>query len=120
MEVYTIQMGQHRKAKELGIELVDTTVKSGIPAFAPTWDMVHAHKAGHITNEKYSELYRDIMLRSYMTNQTVWLALLDKPKIAIACYCKAGVFCHRHLFIKYLEGVCKSRNIPFVNMGEIS
>jgi hypothetical protein len=120
MEVYTIQMGQHRKAKELGIELIDTTVKTGIPAFAPTWDMVLKSKDGSLSHEDYTSMYRDMMLRSYMTNQTAWLGLLQKSKIAIACYCKAGDFCHRHLFIKYLEGVCKSRNIPFTNMGEIT
>lgn len=119
MDVSTIQLAQWRKAKDLNIELIDTTVKSGIQAFAPTWEMVMGHKAKTISDEDYTQQYRDLMLRSYMTNQTVWMGLLEKEKIAIACYCNPDKFCHRHLLVKYLEGVCNARNIPFRYLGEI-
>lgn len=119
MDVSTIQMGKWRLAKELNIELIDTTVKSGIQALAPKWEMVLSHKAGRMSDEEYSKEYREMMLRSYMINQTVWRELLNKERIALACYCSPDRFCHRHLLVKYLEGICNSHNIPFRYLGEI-
>lgn len=119
MEVSTIQMAKWRIAKELDIELIDTTVKSGIQAFAPKWEMVLSHKAGTITDEEYTKQYREMMLRSYMTNQTVWNGLISKERVALACYCSPDRFCHRHLLVKYIEGICKAHDIPFRYMGEI-
>ena len=119
MDVSTIQMAKHRKLESLGIELIDTTVKSGIKAFAPSWEMVLGHKTGKISDEEYTKQYREMMLRSYMINQTIWFNLLQKEKIALACYCSPDKFCHRHLLVKYLEGICGVQKIPFRYMGEI-
>ena len=119
MDVNTIQMGSWRKAKALNIELIDITVKSGIAAFAPNYEMVLSHKSGRITDEEYTKQYRDLMLKSYMVNTIIWNELIKKDKIALACYCHPERFCHRHLFVKYLEGVCNSHNVPFRFLGEI-
>lgn len=119
MDVSTIQLAKWRLAKDLNIEVIDSTVRSGIPALAPSWNMVMQHKSGKLSDEDYTKQYRELMLKSYMTNQTVWNELINKDKIAIACYCNPDKFCHRHLLVKYLEGVCVSRNIPFRYMGEI-
>lgn len=37
MDIATVQLAKWRKLKPLNFELIDTTVKSGIKAFAPTW-----------------------------------------------------------------------------------
>jgi uncharacterized protein YeaO (DUF488 family) len=119
MIVNTIQLSQWRKIKDTDIELIDTTVKSGIEAFAPTWDMVKGVKEGTMSEEEYTSLYKQKMIRSYMTNQLVWNSLINKDKVAIACYCKPSEFCHRHLLVNYLKKLCEHNEIEFVYAGEI-
>ena len=119
MDVNTIQMAKWRRAKELNIELLDTTVKSGIPAFAPTWNLVMDHKQDKISDEVYIEKYRKLMQDSFMVNQFVWIETMRKPHIAIACYCHPDRFCHRHLLVKFFESVCQAKGIPFRYLGEI-
>lgn len=120
MVVYTVQMAKWRLCKEKGIRLIDTTVKTGDPVFAPTWDIVMGVKKGSLTEAEYTEVYRDLMQHSYDTERHQWasLCLSDEP-IAIACYCKSGKFCHRHLLLRYFEKICNHHHIPFVYKGEI-
>lgn len=124
VEVWTIQMAQWRKAKELGIELIDTTVKSGNSVFAPTWEMVmdikNATPEGREEAEQlYTRRYHIAMQNCFQQHASKWFELLSKEKIAIACYCKPGVFCHRHLLIKYIEKVAQQKGIPFTYKGEL-
>lgn len=125
MEIYTIQMAQWRKAKEMGVELIDTTVKSGIKAFAPTWDMVTRVKQRTVENSAeeealYTKEYTDLMRASYRANTNQWFELLTKDKIAIACYCKAGDFCHRHLLVKFILALAADAGVPAELKGEIT
>lgn len=119
MNLYTIQIAHHRKAASLGIEMIDTTVKSGIPAFAPRWDMVMGHKNGTVSDAEYTTEYNKMMRDSYITNQQTWNMMLGKDKVAIACYCKPGVFCHRHLLREYFQKICEAKGIEFKYVGEI-
>ena len=113
------------RSKERGIEVVDITVRSGDRVFAPSWEMVRSVKnvepkqmaAAEIA---YREDYRKLMLASYRENQAEWLALLNKPKIALACYCPVGKFCHRHLLVDFLKAVARKHNIPIVLHGELT
>lgn len=125
MKIYTVQMAKWRKLKELGIELIDTTVKSGLPEFAPSWEMVIRVKAAAEENKEleekiYTGNYNRLMRLSFSKNPQAWFDLLGKEKIAIACYCKAGAFCHRHLLIKYLLAVARANGIEATYEGEIS
>lgn len=124
IEVWTVQMAQWRRAKELGIELIDTTVKSGDAVFAPTWEMVMEIKnATPETREEaerlYTRRYHIAMQNSWKQHPGHWLQLLSKERIAVACYCKPGVFCHRHLLLGYLEKVAIKAGIEFINKGEL-
>lgn len=125
MKIYSIQMAKWRKAKELGVELIDTTVKSGDPVFAPNWEMVLRIKEAteetrELEEKVYTGNYSHLMRQSFRNNQEAWKALLEKESIAIACYCKPGVFCHRHLLIKYLLAAAKFFGIDAVYEGEIT
>lgn len=125
MKIYSIQMAKWRKAKELGVELIDTTVKSGDLMFAPDWEMVlRIKQATEETKEFEEKLYTGkyslLMRQSFTKNREAWKALLEKENIAIACYCKVGVFCHRHLLIKYLLAAAKFFNIEASYEGEIT
>lgn len=124
IEVWTVQMAQWRKAKAAGITLIDTTVKSGDKTFAPSWDMVMTIKAATPENrvaaeETYTHQYRELMRTSWRQNPAAWKALLAHEKIAVACYCTAGVFCHRHPLVDFLEAVAKWEGIPFTRRGEL-
>ena len=120
MKLYTISMSQWRKAKALDIELVDITVKSGIKSFAPEKSLVWAYKNGEVSEERYTELYVERVLHELTVSPSVFQTLLDKDhSIAVACYCKAGVFCHRHIFVKLLSDIAEDNGYDIEHCGEI-
>lgn len=119
MDVYTIQLARHRLAKERGIPLVDTTVKSGIRAFAPSWPMVVGYKAGSISEEEYTERFFQKIKEEEWATHDDWKWLLSHEKVALACYCKAHHFCHRYLLVEHLRAIREKQNLPFNYCGEI-
>lgn len=118
MDLYTIQMAQWRKLQGTDIELIDTTVKSGITPFAPTWDLVMGYKSGEFSEAFYREQYIELMRHSYRTNRPHWLYYLEKDKVALGCMCKAGKFCHRHILKEIFVGLGRNLNIPVIDKGE--
>ena len=120
LEIYTVQLAQWRKVKALGIELVDITAKSGNHLFAPDYSHVIQYKNNELTENQYTVLYRDKMRWSYTHHRDEWNKLSGGSKIALACYCKAGEFCHRHLFKDMLIKHCVKNNIEYQDLGEIT
>lgn len=120
MELYTLQNARYRKAEGVNAVFIDTTVKSGKGAFAPTWDMVLGYKNGTISEEEYTRMYKDRMRSSYYSNNEEWLSLLKSDRIAIGCYCPAGNFCHRLILKDILDKLCILKGIPFVYNGELT
>ena len=104
--MYTIQISKWRKAEQLGVQFKDVTVKSGDKLFAPTWDFLMEYKQD-LDEEKYVSKYLPLMRESYKNNKDKWLELCSMDSVAIACYCKAGEFCHRHLIVDILEKYAK-------------
>lgn len=120
MEIWTIQMAMHRKVQPMGIELVDTTVMSGGGSpFAPTWEMVMGVKNGVITQEEYTNQYHALLQQRYREDRSAFHALIYKPKIAIACYCRAGEFCHRHLFKAVILKLAAREGLAAADHGEL-
>lgn len=125
MEVYTIQLGQWRLAKELGIELVDTTYRSGvlhnnIRWLAPSGELLGNYKAGSVAPCEYQQIYLNLM-RTRWTQDPQWFIEFCQQQqvIALACYCGAGQFCHRLILIDILRNICIKHQIPFVYHGEL-
>lgn len=118
MEVWTIQLAKAKQAEKVGIPILNTTIKCGELTFAPTWEIVLAVKAGTITQEQYTTSYTNLMRWSFKTNRDRWLEVANMPVVAVACMCKEGVFCHRHLLVKMFESVCNKSGIPFKLLGE--
>ncbi|OME54111.1 hypothetical protein BSK59_16150 [Paenibacillus odorifer] len=85
-----------------GDDRLDITVKSGIEAFAPTWDMVKGHKDGTLANEDYIKMYKDLMNKSYKTNKKLWRELLSRKSVTLVCYCAKDCFCHRVVLAEML------------------
>ena len=81
---------------------LDITVKSGEPAFAPTWEMVMDFKNGYTTPQQYTEIYKNRMRSSYLVYREKWDELLSRDEVVLVCYCPKGQFCHRHILAKIL------------------
>lgn len=120
MKWYTVAIPQWRKAKALGIELFDITVKSGDQRFAPHADILWAYKRGEVTDEEYTRVYREKMQKQLLATPEAFEELLegDTDK-AVACYCTAGKFCHRHIYIEVLSEIAEDNGIVFEYCGEI-
>ena len=119
MNCYTIQLAKHRLLTHSNIELIDITVKSGLALFAPTWEMVRGVKSGTLSEEDYIEQYTEMMRLSWSNAPEQWLALFEKPAIALGCYCPAESFCHRHLLVYFLSQIAAHRELAFINHGEL-
>jgi uncharacterized protein YeaO (DUF488 family) len=113
LHIYTAQIGKYT-----GPDAYDVTVKSGDINFAPTWDIVQAWKAGEISWGKYSQRYRELMLRSYKHNQRAWHEILEKGILTLLCYCRAGDHCHRYLLADFLSKLGEKIGVTVINEGE--
>ena len=119
IEIYTIQLAKYRKLDPLGIKLIDITAKSGIEAFAPLISNVMLYKQSLLSESEYTELYLSKMRRSYKDHYDKWIEISSYSKIALACYCPAGVFCHRHLFKDIFKKHLDKKGIEFHDHGEL-
>jgi len=119
MKVYTVQLAKWRLVKAKEIPLLDATLRSGNRCFAPTPKLLGDYKAGRISDEEYTAEYYSLMRTSYRVNKAAWDKLLSMDTVAIACYCKPGAFCHRHLLREMIEKACQAEGMPFEYKGEI-
>lgn len=119
IEIFTVQMGQWRLAKEQGIKFLDITAKSGVACFAPHFTNVMKYKRGEMGEVEYTELYLKKMEVSRVAYPRHWDTLAVYPRLAVACYCKPGVFCHRHLFVKLAETHLIGKGFEVNQMGEL-
>ena len=118
MKIYTCQISQWRKVERLKITFHDVTVKSGDKQFAPTWDFLMKYKNDG-DEEYYTEKFLTLMRENYTKHKDYWLNFLNQDEVVIACYCKSGKFCHRHLLVDIFEKICNHENIPFERGGEL-
>ncbi|MHB8624573.1 MAG: DUF488 family protein, N3 subclade [Aggregatilineales bacterium] len=120
----------------IGQDRLDTTVKSGAgigKLLAPTWDLVggikHHETEGSdprwvkytpMTREQYVEGYYALLRKRYKANALPFLALLERERLTICCYCAVGAFCHRHLAVDILEKIALAKGMPFARGGELT
>ena len=119
MELWTVQMGSWRLAKTHEIPLLDITRKTGLEAFSPTWELLQDYKSGNCSESEYTDRYWVRMRETWVSHRVDWEAALDLPQVALACYCKPGAFCHRHLLKLAFEKLCLQRGQPFIYQGEL-
>jgi ribA/ribD-fused uncharacterized protein len=118
--IWTVQLYRTKGLDDQGIHVLDTTAKSGIKAFAPSFSDVMAYKDGKLSKEDYTKIYLQRMVDSRQNNPTDWKKLLAHKKVAVACYCSPGRFCHRHLFIKDHQTYLEALGHEVKLMGEIN
>lgn len=120
IKIYTVQIAQWRLCKALGIPMIDTTAKSGYPCFAPDMARVWDYKKGRITDSEYTKLYIEKMVESQALYPDRWEELKGYESFALACYCRAGEFCHRHLLFAIVQKYLEAHGIEVVPGGEIT
>jgi uncharacterized protein YeaO (DUF488 family) len=103
MRIHTVQLA---RSKNLDVPVIDVTVKSAegkARLVAPTWDMVRGHKSGKIDDETYTKLYMEILEQNEqrILDAFAFYSTLTQ-KLALACYCRPGAFCHRVLLANWL------------------
>jgi len=74
-----------------GPDRLDITRKGGSP-FAPSWPLLTEAKAMMRTDPRaawdfYAPRYVDEMRRSWREHRGEWLALLDRERVVLVCYC---------------------------------
>lgn len=119
LTVYTVQIAKWKVPKQMGIKMVDTTVKSGMKFLAPTWEMVMGHKRGELSDEAYTRMFLEMMDESLDTKKENWEWLVELGTVALGCYCAKDAFCHRQLLVSILEKYCRDRGIEFEYKGEL-
>lgn len=97
----------------------DVTRKTGDTTFAPTWEMITQYKHGFLTDDEYTQLYYRQLKINLAKDPAAWDRLLGRDEVVLVCYCPAGQFCHRHLLKDLLRRLCKKKDIPFEDGGEI-
>lgn len=121
MQAYTIALSQWRKAKTRDVELLDITVKSGVATFAPEEKLLWAYKRGEVSEEDYRTAYLARLETSLRNNPEAFEGLLERTEpIALACYCRAGVFCHRHILVEFLSELADDNDMHFKYLGELT
>lgn len=120
MDLYTISLSQWRKAKDLQIELFDITVKSGFKLFAPEDAVLWAYKRGEVSDDQYTDLYLERLRNNFRASPEGFRTFLEREgKTAVACYCPAGKFCHRHLFVSFIKELGDDNGYTIKYRGEI-
>lgn len=79
-----------------------------------------AYKKGELSEQSYTELYEDKMVESRGLFRAAWDRLSAYPYAAFACYCPAGQFCHRHLFVHHAKTHLEGMGWRVKLMGEIT
>lgn len=119
VQIWTIQLAQHRVATAKGIPILDITAKSGIKMFSPEFNHVMDYKNGNLSETAYTDLYVDKMHWSLAHYPNVWKSLLSFDKVAVACYCSPGAFCHRHIFKDLMTKYLNQQGVQTELMGEL-
>ena len=114
-----MQMSQWRFARDLNIPVVDITAKSGIKAFAPEWENLMAYKRGEMDMTEYSQRYLHKLIVNFERDRQKWENITRERTFAVACYCRPGDFCHRHLFTCLLGTYLHSQGKQVLLMGEL-
>lgn len=117
-------MAKWRKAKAMGVPLLDTTAKGGVCKFSPDWDFLRVYQASNKTVDDkavYCVKYYEKLNMVYRTEPDAFLDICKMESVAIACYCQQddSVFCHLEVLVGCFEKLCEKHGISYEYMGFI-
>lgn len=121
--IWTLQIAQWRLANTFFIEPLDITAKSakGLnKEFAPHFNDVMRHKDGHLSDDQYTDIYIRKIRQSKIDTPKAWQGLKTHQRVALMCYCRAGVFCHRHLMVPEMKAYLEAEGHEVVLHGELT
>lgn len=112
--IYTSYYGNYRKFKGMFRVSISRTAPSNscdiqLIKLAPTADLLQKHKSNLITDNEYTSIYHNQLLRlendGYIDKFVKALSTLQElhEDVVLLCYEKTGKFCHRHLLTEYLN-----------------
>ena len=112
--IYTSYYANYRKFKGMFRVSISRTAPSNsndlqLIKLAPTADLLQKHKSNSITNDKYTSVYHNQLLKlendGYIAKFVKALSTLQElhKDVVLLCYEKSGKFCHRHLLAEYLN-----------------
>ena len=112
--ICTSYYGNYRKFKGMFRVSISRTAPSNscdiqLIKLAPTADLLQKYKSNSITNEEYTSVYHNQLLKlendGYIAKFVKALSTLQELKgdVVLLCYEKKGDFCHRHLLAEYLN-----------------
>jgi uncharacterized protein YeaO (DUF488 family) len=81
----------------------------------------HKHWHGYtaLSDDQYTEKYLDLLRQRYRANEQAFIELIQRPQLVLLCYCRSGVFCHRHIALDVLEKIANAKGLPFMRGGEL-
>ena len=111
---YTSYYGNYRKFKGMFRVSISRTAPINsydlqLTKLAPTAELLQKHKSNSITNEEYTSVYHNQLLKlendGYIAKFVKALSTLQELKgdVVLLCYEKRGDFCHRQLLAEYLN-----------------
>lgn len=118
LEVWTGRICDWRYWDNTDVLFVDTSLKSGEKEFAPTPELLWPYKQGIVSKDEYEQVFLNLTRKRFQRNPDPWYWLIHQQKICLACYCKEGEFCHRHLLKEMIRKLCKREGIQFIDRGE--
>ena len=92
LKLYTAQFRYGGKDR---IDITSRTSDKLGRLFAPPWSLVSDYKEGKLDENKYTDIYTNILIQSIASNSTVWIEFIALRRVTFVCYCRAGDFCHR-------------------------
>ena len=112
--IYTSYYGNYRKFKGMFRVSISRTAPSNsydlqLIKLAPTADLLQKYKSNSITNDEYTSVYHNQLLKlendGYIAKFVKALSTLQEKKEEeeLLYYEKKGDFCHRHLLAEYLN-----------------
>lgn len=119
MELYTVALYNWRSAEVKGIPVINTTIKTGDKRLAPNWNFLTLYQKGTIDEDEYTRRFYAKMRWSYHKHRQFWDELICKDTLALACYCKPGKFCHRHLLVDIITKIGAREGIEVLYKGEL-
>lgn len=118
-QIYTVSLSNSGSASIRDIPVIDITVKTGNRAFAPQWSYLWDYKRKVIDSDRYTQLFLRDMKQSQVEQSEAWKELSQLPKVALACYCRPGDFCHRHIVANLLVDYQVKRGYEAFIEGEL-
>ena len=109
--IYTSYYANYRKFKGMFRVSISRTAPSNsydlqLTKLAPTAELLQDYKSNFITNEEYTSVYNNQLLRlendGYIAKVVKDLSTLQED-VVLLCYEKKGDFCHRHLLAEWFN-----------------